>query len=103
MGAPRTTRSTSIVMNVVGSSDQLVDATLKRIAEKTRANDPAGATRKAEDGFARWDKRETERRANATATGVTLLEAALKTDLLRFDARGGGGTRRKDRLASARE
>jgi hypothetical protein len=69
-----------------GSSDQLVDEVLKRVAEKTKANDPVGATREAEDGFARWEKQEAERRAGAKATGVTLLEAALKTDLLRFDA-----------------
>ena len=35
-----------------GSSDQLVDEVLKRIAERTKANDPAGATREAEEGFA---------------------------------------------------
>ena len=80
-----------IAMKVVaegssGSSDQLVDEVLKRIAERTKANDPAGATREAEEGFARWQKQEAERRASAAATGVTLLEAALKTDLLRFDA-----------------
>jgi hypothetical protein len=57
-----------------------------RIAERTKANDPAGATREAEEGFARWQKQEAERRASAAATGVTLLEPALKTDLLRFDA-----------------
>ena len=34
-----------------GSSDQLVDEVLKRIAERTKANDPAGATREAEEGF----------------------------------------------------
>ena len=80
-----------IAMKVVaegssGSSDQLVDEVLKRIAERTKANDPAGATREAEEGFARWQKQEAERRASAAATGVALLEAALKTDLLRFDA-----------------
>ena len=74
-----------------GSSDQLVDEVLKRIADKTKANDPSGATREAEDGFARWEKQEAERRANATAAGVTLLEAALKTDLLRFDAAAAAG------------
>src|SRR5262249_37672653 len=34
-----------------GSSDQLVDEVLKRIAERTKANDAAGATRAAEEGF----------------------------------------------------
>jgi hypothetical protein len=81
-----------------GSGDQLVDEVLKRIAEKTRANDPAGATREAEDGFARWEKQEAERRANASAQGVALLEAALKTDLLRFDAAAAAG--RVEKIAS---
>ncbi len=36
------------------SSDQLVDEVQKRIAERTKANDPAGATRAAEQGFAEW-------------------------------------------------
>ena len=73
------------------SNDQLVNETLKRIAEKTKANDPAGATREAEEGFARWEKQETERRTTAIATGAALLEAALKTDLLRFDAAAAAG------------
>jgi tetratricopeptide (TPR) repeat protein len=79
-----------IAMKVVvegssGSSDQLLDEVLKRIAERTKANDPVGATREAEEGFARWQKQEAERRASAAAAGVALLEAALQTDLLRFD------------------
>jgi tetratricopeptide (TPR) repeat protein len=69
-----------------GSSDQLVDEVLKRIAEKTKANDPEGATREAEEGIARWERNEVERRASALASGLALLEAALNTDLLRFDA-----------------
>jgi hypothetical protein len=81
-----------------GSSDQFVDEVLKRIADKTKANDPSGATREAEDGFARWEKQEAGRRANATAAGVTLLEAALKTDLLRFDAAAAAG--RVEKVAS---
>ena len=92
-----------IAMNVVaegssGSRDQLVDEVLKRIADKTKANDPVGATREAEEGFARWEKQETERRANASAQGVALLEAALKTDLLRFDAAAAAG--RVEKIAS---
>jgi hypothetical protein len=67
-----------IAMNVVaegssGSSDQVVDEVLKRIAERTKANDPVGATREAEDGFAFWEKQEAERRTGALASGVALL------------------------------
>jgi tetratricopeptide (TPR) repeat protein len=80
-----------------GSSDGLVDEVLKRIAAKTKANDPEGATREAEDGLARWEKQEVERRVNATATGVALLEAALKTDLLRFDT--GAAAARVEKIA----
>ena len=81
-----------------GSGDQLVDEVLKRIAERTKANDPAGATREAEEGFARWEKEETKRRADAVTKGVVLLEAALKTDLLRFDAASAAG--RVEKIAS---
>ena len=70
------------------SGDQLVDEVQRRIAERTKANDPVGATRAAEEGFATWEKQEAARRAGAAASGVTLLEAALQTDLLRFDAAG---------------
>ena len=70
------------------SSDQLVDEVQKRIAERTKANDPAGATRAAEQGFAEWERQEAEHRAKALASGVALLELALQTDLLRFDAAG---------------
>ena len=70
------------------SGDQLVDEVQRRIAERTKANDPVGATRAAEEGFARWEKQEAERRAKEMASGVALLEAALQTDLLRFDAAG---------------
>jgi hypothetical protein len=80
------------------SNDQLVNETLKRIAEKTKANDPAGATREAEEGFARWEKQETERRTTATATGAALLEAALLT--LRRCHRSGAS--RENCFASAR-
>ena len=69
-----------------GSSDQMVDEVLKRIAVKTKANDPNGATREAEEGIGRWEKQEAGRRASAIASGLVLLEAALNTDLLRFDA-----------------
>jgi hypothetical protein len=74
-----------------GSSEQLVDEVLKRIAEKTRANDPGGATREAEEGIARWEKQEAERRATALSSGIALHEAALNTDLLRFDATAAAG------------
>jgi tetratricopeptide (TPR) repeat protein len=84
-----------------GSSDQLVDEALKRIAEKTKANDPVGATREAEEGFARWKKQEAERRAGALGSGIVLLEAALNTDLLRFDAAAAAA--RVEKIASLQQ
>ena len=87
-----------VAEGVGGSGDQLVDEVLKRIAERTKANDAAGATREAEEGFARWEKEETKRRADAVTKGVVLLEAALKTDLLRFDAASAAG--RVEKIAS---
>jgi tetratricopeptide (TPR) repeat protein len=68
------------------SGDALIDETLRQVAERTKANDAAGATRAAEAGFAQWEKEESERRTSALARGLKLLEAALQTDLLRFDA-----------------
>ena len=80
------------------SGDALLDEVQRRIAERTKANDPAGATRAAEDGFTEWEKKEkqqrakeAERKAGALKTGVALLEAALQTDLVRFDAEAAAG------------
>jgi tetratricopeptide (TPR) repeat protein len=80
------------------SGDALLDEVQRRIAERTKANDPAGATRAAEDGFTEWEKKEkqqrakeAERKADALKTGVALLEAALQTDLVRFDAEAAAG------------
>jgi tetratricopeptide (TPR) repeat protein len=81
-----------------GSSDQLLDEVLKRIADKTKSNDPVGATREAEEGIARWEKQEAARRATALASGVALHDAALNTDLLRFD--GAAAARRVEQIAA---
>jgi tetratricopeptide (TPR) repeat protein len=80
------------------AAERLAAEVQKRIAERTKANDPVGATREAEEGFARWEKEEIDGRANDVARGVVLLEAALKTDLLRFDATSAAG--RADKIAS---
>ena len=68
------------------SGDALIDETLRRVAERTKVDDAAGATRAAEAGFAQWEKEESARRTSALARGVKLLEVALQTDVLRFDA-----------------
>jgi tetratricopeptide (TPR) repeat protein len=73
------------------SGDALLDEVRRRIAERTQAEDLKGATRAAEEGFAEWEKKEAERRAKEKKTGVALLEAALDTDLLRFDAEAAAG------------
>jgi tetratricopeptide (TPR) repeat protein len=87
-----------VAVGTNGSNDNLVDEVVKRVAEKTKANDPIGATREAEEGFSRWEEQESERRANVTIAGVALLETALKTDLLRFDAAAAAG--RIEKLAA---
>jgi pimeloyl-ACP methyl ester carboxylesterase len=66
--------------------DELVDAVLKTIAEKTRAGDFEGAAAEAERGFAEWKRAETERRETSLRSGIALLEAGLEQDILRRDA-----------------
>ena len=45
--------------------DALIDETLRRVAERTKVDDAAGATRAAEAGFAQWEKEESARRTSA--------------------------------------
>jgi tetratricopeptide (TPR) repeat protein/pimeloyl-ACP methyl ester carboxylesterase len=66
--------------------DDLVDAVLARIAEKTGAGDIEGAAREADRGFAEWERTEAERRGASTRSGLALLEAGLEQDILRRDA-----------------
>jgi tetratricopeptide (TPR) repeat protein/pimeloyl-ACP methyl ester carboxylesterase len=66
--------------------DDLVDAVLSRIAEKTGAGDIEGAAREADRGFAEWERTEAERRDASTRSGIALLEAGLEQDILRRDA-----------------
>jgi tetratricopeptide (TPR) repeat protein len=80
------------------TGDALLDEVRRRIAERTKAEDFKGATAAAEQGFDEWEKaeaaeraKETQRRAEATKRGVALLEAALQTDLLRFDVEAAAG------------
>jgi hypothetical protein len=75
------------------TGDALLDEVRRRIAERTKAEDFKGATAAAEQGFDEWEKaeaaeraKEDQRRAEATKQGVAILEAALQTDLVRFDA-----------------
>jgi hypothetical protein len=84
-----------------GSRDQLVDEVLKRIAEKTKANDPAGATREAEEGFA---LREAGRGAAGERPGLGRRPArgVAEDRSLTLRRCRGGGTGRKNRFSSAR-
>jgi tetratricopeptide (TPR) repeat protein len=63
-----------------------VDAVLARIAAKTRAGDIEGAAREADQGFAEWGRAEAERHALSRRSGIALLEAGLRQDILRRDA-----------------
>ena len=64
----------------------LVDAVLAGIAAKTRAGDIEGAAREADQGFAEWERAEAERHALSLRSGIALLEAGLRQDILRRDA-----------------
>jgi tetratricopeptide (TPR) repeat protein len=64
----------------------LVDAVLAGIAAKTRDGDIDGAAREADQGFAEWERAEAERQALSLRSGVALLEAGLRQDILRRDA-----------------
>jgi tetratricopeptide (TPR) repeat protein len=66
--------------------DDLVNAVLARIAEKTGAGDIEGAAREADRGFAEWERAEDERRDASVRSGIALLEAGLEQDILRRDA-----------------
>lgn len=74
-----------------GSSDHLADEVVRQIAERIRANDLAAAARTAGEGFARWEKLDQKHGGKETGPGIALLEAVLKTDLLRFDAASAAG------------
>jgi hypothetical protein len=65
---------------------QLVDTVLAGIAAKTRDGDIEGAAREADQGFAEWQRAEAERRALSVRSGIALLEAGLRQDVLRRDA-----------------
>ncbi|HEX8165216.1 MAG TPA: tetratricopeptide repeat protein [Beijerinckiaceae bacterium] len=64
---------------------EFVDSVLKRIAERTLAQDFEGAASEADRAFAEWRRIEEERRAESTAAGVRILEAGIEQDRLRRD------------------
>jgi tetratricopeptide (TPR) repeat protein len=66
---------------------EFVDSVLKRIAERTLAQDFEGAASEADRAFADWQRGEEERRAESTAAGIRLLEAGIEQDRLRRDFR----------------
>src|SRR5262249_8262172 len=76
----------------------LVDAVLAGIAAKTRAGDIEGAARQADQGFAEWERAEAERHALSLHSGIALLEAGLRQDILRRDALA--AARRVQRIAA---
>ena len=65
----------------------LVDTVLATIAAKTLAGDTEGAAREADQGFAEWERAEAVRRAASIQGGIALLEAGMRQDILRRDAR----------------
>lgn len=78
-----------------GSSDELTGQVVREVAGRIRANDLEAAARAAEEGLARWEKPDQKPSGKDAAQGVALLEAALNTDLLRFDAASAAGRAEK--------
>ena len=76
----------------------LVDAVLAGMAAKTRTGDIEGAAREADRGFAEWERAEAERHALSVHSGIALLEAGLRQDILRRDALA--AARRVQRIAT---
>jgi len=72
--------------NTPSNLDDFADLVFKRIADKIEANDLEGASLEAQNGFAEWQKRETERAEASTQTGIAILEAGIKADTARGDA-----------------
>ncbi len=67
--------------------DALVDTVLAAVGIKTRDGDIEGAAREADQGFAEWERAEAERRAVSVQSGIALLEAGIRQNVLRRDAR----------------
>src|SRR5271166_3670979 len=70
-----------------GNLGALVDDLLKKIAERTRLGDFVGGAAEADRAFAEWERIESERRAEAVATGVRILSEGARQDILRRDFR----------------
>jgi len=62
-----------------------VDAVLARVRKAYDANDFDRAAAEADRGFAEWERNEAERREEAKAAGLRILEAGLQQDILRRD------------------
>jgi len=76
-----------IAINVIkqgrgANIDELVQETLRIIADKTTVGDFQGAADAADHAFARWEKEEKEQRRRSLQVGIALLNAGLKQDLL---------------------
>jgi len=81
-----------------GNLDELVQETLRIIADKTKAGDLDGAAKAADDAFAQWQKEEerrqsdeADRRERSLQSGLALLNAGLEQDILRRDACAAAG------------
>jgi tetratricopeptide (TPR) repeat protein len=65
----------------------LADAVLGRIAKRNREGDLEGGAREVDQALAAWEREQAEHRAAFARSGIALLEAGLRQDILRRDAR----------------
>jgi tetratricopeptide (TPR) repeat protein/pimeloyl-ACP methyl ester carboxylesterase len=84
-------RAVAVAVEVVeegrrgSNAGNFIDVVLKRIAERSAKGQFDEAAIEADAGFAQWELDEAERRDEAIAGGLKLLDAGLKQDILRRD------------------
>ena len=81
------------------SGDALIDETLRRVAERTKVDDAAGATRAAEAGFAQWEKEESARRDERLGARREAARGGVADRCPAFRRGCGGAAGGEDRLA----
>jgi tetratricopeptide (TPR) repeat protein/pimeloyl-ACP methyl ester carboxylesterase len=84
-------RAVAIAIEVVeegrrgSNAGDFVDVVLARIAEKSAEGQFDEAAREADSAFMQWEREQAERRDAALPSGLKLLDAGLRQDILRRD------------------
>jgi tetratricopeptide (TPR) repeat protein len=74
-----------------GNLGTLVDDLLKKLAERTRLGDFAGAAADVDRAFAEWEQIEADRRQASLTAGIRILSEGARQDTLRRDFRAAAG------------